>query len=183
MHRAPGAEVIVLQLDRRRQLSYLLLFVASFFGYGLLAATEVIPGWMGVASMLLFGGLAILTTVGVIRNKELGRLSAQGLVLGGQSPIPWSSVSSIAIGVLGPKFLYGRRALRTVEFLPADQAAALRALPRLRRRIASASTRLYGTPLVLVEKTLLMTAEELVTAAQSFAPSLEVDYVRGAKPK
>jgi hypothetical protein len=49
--------------------------------------------------------------------------------------------------------------------------------------MASASTRLYGTPLVLLEKALLMTAEELVAAAQSFAPSLEVEYVRGAEPK
>jgi hypothetical protein len=132
--------------------------------------------------MAVFGVLAILATFVVIRNKELGRLSAQGLLFESDSLMPWFGVSSIAIGLVRPKFLFWTQPLRTVEFLPTDQVAARRALPRFQRRLASVRTALYGTPLLLIEKTLLMTAEEVVTAAQSFAP-LEVEYVRGAKAR
>ena len=174
-------QVIVLRLDRRRQLLYLLLFAALVPVYGLLTAAAVLPPLIGVAGMLVFGGVAILTTVVVIRNKELGRLSVQGLTLEGGSLIPWPGISSVAIGLMRPKALFWMQPLRTVEFLPTDQGAARRALPRSRAKWLQ-STRLYGTPILLMEKTLVMTAEEVVTAVQSFA-HLEVEYVRGAKPK
>jgi len=181
-HVSSPEQVIVLRLDRRRQLLYLLLFAALVPVYGLLTAAAVLPPLIGVAGMLVFGGVAILTTVVVIRNKELGRLSVQGLTLEGGSLIPWPGISSVAIGLMRPKALFWMQPLRTVEFLPTDQGAARRALPRSRRQVASVSTRLYGTPILLMEKTLVMTAEEVVTAVQSFA-HLEVEYVRGAKPK
>jgi len=175
-------QVLVLELDRRRQASYLGVAVILFMMYAGIAITGVLPRVLGGVGMVVFGTVAVIAAVAVLRNKALARLSPEGLTLEGGELVPWASISSVAIGLLRPRALFWTNRSARSSSLPRIELLPTEASQECDDARSGSPRKLYGTPLVLVEKTLRMSAEEVVSAAQSFAP-LAVTYVRGAKPK
>lgn len=166
----PALEV---EFSGRTQVRTLIELGVFVLGYVLAWVFGVVPTWLAVAGVLLFGGLIVFSLVTSRRlkpNRPALRLDAGGVTVPGAVTVPWSRLSGVVVGPMRPTWLVGSRRLQLVSFLPGP-GAELPGPPQPSGRPQSwghrLRRRLYGTNLVVLASALTSDGDQIAAAAQA----------------
>lgn len=152
--------------------------------YPVLWAVGVIPGWLAVAGVLVFGAIITFGLVTAVRSRRRGwvlRLEPSGITVRDRGRVPWSVLDEVLVTGLQPSwfFLLGRGRYPVLAFIPRPgvqlPALQLPGGPGQSDRLGAVRERLYGTRLVLMPHAMSASVNEVVTAARDWG-QVPVDF-------
>lgn len=169
--------LLEVRLSARGQLRPVGLLLLFLLAYVALWVSHVIPPWMALAGVLVFGSISAFGLVTACRSRGWGwivRLDAHGVTVRGGDAVPWHDLAEVVVTGMQPSWLFilGRRHYPVVAFVsrPGVQLPA----PRLpggsgpRDRLGAARERMYGTRLVLMPHAMTASVDQIVTAARDW---------------
>ena len=155
-------QAVEVEVSRRKLGRDLLVVVMFLAGYTwlLLAGKRA----LGAAGIVVFGVVAAIGLWCLLPSQRLlARADEDGVALKGWPVLPWENLAALRLTPARPRVLFwaGGESMRVLAFVPTDPEEYLTAVSPLRRRRGRLTTRLYGGPLTLLERTIPMTLEEL----------------------
>jgi hypothetical protein len=120
---------------------------------------------IGVAGVIMIGG--VLATGALSRVKQLRRgpvavaLNESGVSFYEHDPVAWETLREVRLGPVKPRFLFITQPLYYIAFVPHKTTKPRSLSPWKRMR-----TRIYGTTMVLITKTVTPSSEDILAAVE-----------------
>ena len=172
------ADVLVIRQSPRRQLPAVAAIAAVLAGYVALGAADVLPRWIVLSGVVVFGVVLVVGLITLLRARrapEELRLDAAGVTARGAALRPWSDIAEVRVTGLRPRWVFPvSLGYRMVTFVPRP-GIVLTPLPsaRLRGRLeswaAARRDRWYGSQLIVAPYAFDATTEELLDAVRRFS--------------
>ena len=132
---------------------------------------------LGLISLAVFTPIGLGGVISLLRNRNLLEFDDQGISGKLRPLLHWTDLGSLRISHLKPRFLFWTRpnAMRVLAFVPKDPAMYVKSLTRRRRTAGRLSTRIYGSPVTIIEAVAPMSLEAIVEAIRPWT-SMPVEY-------
>jgi hypothetical protein len=122
---------------------------------------------------VVFGFFLVLSVVTVLRPpKVVATLDRDGLAFRKGPTWPWSSVRALKVTRTRPRLLSSGwlMPMEVLVFVPHDLEETMALLSSGRRRLARPGAALYGSPLAVMQAVIEEPFDDVIAAAQRFAP-------------
>src|ERR1035437_3312704 len=120
---------------------------------------------VGAADVIVFG--VVMAIGAVSRANALRRgpvamsLNEFGVSFYQHDPVAWETLREVRLGRVKPRLLFSTNPLYYIAFIP-QESSELHSLSHRKRM----TTRIYGTPLVLITKTVSPSSEDILAAVE-----------------
>ena len=179
------AGALVVSLSARGQVRPVVSIALFLLCYPVLWRLGLIPGWLALAGILVFGAMGVFGGVVALRSRRWGwvlRLDEGGVTVRDHERVPWSDLSGVTVTSLRPRWLsdppwFVRRWRRpdpypVVALLPRPgvdlPAPRLPGGPGPRDRLGTLRRRRYGTSLLLMPHATDASVDQLLDAAHTW---------------
>ena len=166
-----------IHLSVRGQLRPLGLLGVILVAYLVLWAAGLIPRWLAIAGVVVFGAFTAFGLVTALRSRRWGavvRLDLQGVVVPGRDAVPWTDLAEVVVTGVQPRWFFapGRGRYPVVAFIPRPgvrlPALRLPGGPGPTDRFGAARERMYGTRLLFMPHAMTASVDQIITAARDW---------------